>query len=67
MKENQNECGRMIKTGDVLRLIEANRIMSGLIERLYAVLLQVATVEEIEQMDILPDISKAAEIMKDYE
>ena len=57
----------MIDTKEVMLLIEANQIMSRLIGKLYDALLQVATVEEVERMGVLPDMSRACEIMGDYE
>ena len=57
----------MLRTEDVLKLVEANKIMASLIDRLFILLLQYETVEEIQKTDILPDVAKAAEIMNDYE
>lgn len=57
----------MLRTEDVLKLVEANKIMASLIDRLFILLLQHETVEEIPKTDILPDVAKAAEIMNDYE
>ena len=56
----------MLPTEDILKLIEANRIMSDLIDRLALQLLQHVSVEEIEEAGILKDASRAAHIMKDY-
>ena len=57
----------MLRTEDVLKLVEANKIMASLIDRLFILLFQHETVEEIQKTDILPDVAKAAEIMDDYE
>ena len=57
----------MLGTEDVLELVEANRIMAGLIDRLFVLLLQHVTVDEVERMDVLPDMAKAAKIVGRYE
>ena len=56
----------MTETETIMMLIEANRLMSKVIDRLYPIALQVMTIDEMEQGGILPKIQKAAEIMKDY-
>lgn len=65
--DNLREAKLMLRTEDVLKLVEANKIMASLIDRLFILLLQHETVEEIQKTDILPDVAKAAEIMNDYE
>ena len=63
----QREAKLMLGTEDVLELVEANRIMAGLIDRLFVLLLQHVTVDEVERMDVLPDMAKAAKIVGRYE
>ena len=48
----------MLRTEDVLKLVEANKIMASLIDRLFILLLQHETVEEIQKTDILPDVDE---------
>lgn len=57
----------MENSDDVLKLIEANRLMAEIIDRLYPMILQIASVDQMEQIDIDAKIKKAADIMKDYE
>lgn len=57
----------MIDSESVMELIEANHLMSEVINKLFRALIQVSTVEEIEQMDVLERMKRAAIIMKDYE
>lgn len=42
-------------------------IMSSLIDRLFLMLLQYETIEEMERVDIFGDMGKVAKIMIDYE
>lgn len=56
----------MTETNAVMLLIEANRLMSEVIDKIYPIALQVMTIDEMEREGILPNIQKAAEIMKDY-
>jgi hypothetical protein len=57
----------MLQTEDILKLVEANMIMSSLIDRLFLMLLQYETIEEMERADIFGDMGKVAKIMIDYE
>ena len=57
----------MLQTEDILKLVEANMIMSSLIDRLFLMLLQYETSEEMERADIFGDMGKVAKIMIDYE
>lgn len=57
----------MLKVEDVLKLVEANKLMAGLIDRLFVLLLQHMTIDEIQNADILPDVEKAAKIIDNYE
>lgn len=57
----------MENSDDVLKLIEANRLMAEIIDRLYPMILQIASVDQMEQIGIDAKIKKAADIMKDYE
>ena len=57
----------IVKAENIMELVEANKIMAGLIDRLFIMLLQHEAVEEIEHAGILPDIAKAARRMSGYE
>lgn len=57
----------MENSDDVLKLIEANRLMAEIIDRLYPMILQIASVDQMEQIGIDAKIKKAADIMKNYE
>ncbi len=57
----------MIRQSDVMKLIEANRLMSEVIDSLYSRLSQHESVEETEASGDLEKIHVAADIMKDYE
>ena len=57
----------VITTEEICKLSEANMLMASLIDRLFVLLLQYQTIEEIEKSGILHDIEKAAVIMNDYE
>lgn len=56
----------MTDTETIMMLIEANRLMSKVIDRLYPIALQVMTIDEMEEAGINPDIQEAVEIMKNY-
>lgn len=56
----------MTETETIMMLIEANRLMSKVIDRLYPIALQAMTIDGMEKAGINSDIQEAAEIMKDY-
>lgn len=68
-RNDKKSAGEIImeNSDDVLKLIEANRLMAEIIDRLYPMILQIASVDQMEQIGIDAKIKKAADIMKDYE
>lgn len=68
-RNDKKSAGEIImeNSDDVLKLIEANRLMAEIIDRLYPMILQIASVDQMEQIGIDAKIKKAADIMKNYE